>query len=190
MARADLPALHIRSVRDRPVPPEQDVPSNPAHELRSRLPHPCLEAEAVAQVGPELLAPHSLQNEIALASAAPPPKQRARRTSHLVGMPLSKSKASWPVRKIHGPACIGVGYRGPNRFGTDFTSSIPIAPLVSCIVAVAIASSALSAGEYRSRELTPEFQREHPCPSTGFATSACTGYLRKEVDAKKLDISN
>src|SRR5271169_1016910 len=30
MARADLPALHIRPVRDRPVPPEQEVASAPA----------------------------------------------------------------------------------------------------------------------------------------------------------------
>ena len=76
---------------------------------------------------------------------------------------------------------IGVGYRGPNRFGTDFTSCIPIAPLVSCIVAVAIASSALSAREYRSRELTPEFQRERPCPSTGFTTGACPGYRKDHI---------
>src|SRR4029077_14543450 len=76
---------------------------------------------------------------------------------------------------------IGVGYRGPNRFGTDFTSSIPIAPLVSCIVAVAIAYSALSAREYRSRELTREFQREHPCPSTGFSTGACPGYRKDHI---------
>ena len=68
------------------------MPAAYAEPLRSSRPFSLTMPEAVAQVGPELLAPHSLQNEIALASAAPPPKQRARRTSHLVGMPLSKSK--------------------------------------------------------------------------------------------------
>jgi hypothetical protein len=55
--------------------------------------------------------------------------------------------------------------------------------LASCIVAiaVAIASTALSAREYRSREVTRGFQREHPCPSTGRTSGACPGYRKDHI---------
>jgi hypothetical protein len=48
-------------------------------------------------------------------------------------------------------------------------------------IAVAIASTAPSAREYRSREVTREFQREHPCPSTGLTTDRCPGYRKDHV---------
>src|SRR5260370_19951592 len=51
--------------------------------------------------------------------------------------------------------------------------------LVSCIVA--IGPSAPSAKEYRSREVTREFQREHPCPSTGRTSGACPGYRKDHI---------
>jgi hypothetical protein len=35
--------------------------------------------------------------------------------------------------------------------------------------------------EYRSREVMREFQREHPCPSTGRTTGACPGYRRDHI---------
>ena len=56
--------------------------------------------------------------------------------------------------------------------------------LVSFIVAiaVAIASTALSAREYRSREVSREFQREHPCPSTGRTSGACPGYRKDHIE--------
>jgi hypothetical protein len=48
--------------------------------------------------------------------------------------------------------------------------------------AIALAdSSQLSAKEYRSREVTREFQREHPCPSTGKTSGACPGYRKDHV---------
>jgi hypothetical protein len=55
--------------------------------------------------------------------------------------------------------------------------------LVSFTVAVAvvIAATAPSAREYRSREVTREFQREHPCPSTGLATGRCPGYRKDHI---------
>jgi hypothetical protein len=58
------------------------------------------------------------------------------------------------------------------------------AKLVSFIVAiaVAVASTAPSAMEYRSREVTREFQREHPCPSTGRTSGACPGYRKDHVE--------
>jgi hypothetical protein len=46
------------------------------------------------------------------------------------------------------------------------------------MIAVAVASTPLSAREYRSREVTREFQREHPCPSTG---GACPGYRKDHI---------
>jgi hypothetical protein len=49
-------------------------------------------------------------------------------------------------------------------------------------LAIALASPApLSAREYRSREVTREFQREHPCPSTGRTSGACPGYRKDHV---------
>lgn len=35
----------------------------------------------------------------------------------------------------------------------------------------------------RSREVTREFEREHPCPSTGRRTGACPGYVKDHVVA-------
>jgi len=39
----------------------------------------------------------------------------------------------------------------------------------------------LAASEHRSRSVAREFQREHPCPSTGRMTGACPGYWRDHV---------
>jgi hypothetical protein len=36
-------------------------------------------------------------------------------------------------------------------------------------------------GEHRSRELTREFQREDPCPSTGRTSGACPGYRKDHI---------
>jgi hypothetical protein len=41
--------------------------------------------------------------------------------------------------------------------------------------------SPLAARENRSREMTREFQREHPCPSTGLPSGACPGYRKDHV---------
>jgi hypothetical protein len=38
-----------------------------------------------------------------------------------------------------------------------------------------------SASEHRSRAVAREFQREHPCPSTGLTTSPCPGYWRDHI---------
>jgi hypothetical protein len=47
--------------------------------------------------------------------------------------------------------------------------------------AIALTAAPLSAKEYRSREVTREFQREHPCPSTGRTVGACPGYRKDHV---------
>ena len=53
-------------------------------------------------------------------------------------------------------------------------------PIIAAVIA-ALLSSPLSAREYRSREVTREFQREHPCPSTGQTRGACPGYRKDHV---------
>jgi hypothetical protein len=53
-------------------------------------------------------------------------------------------------------------------------------PVVIAVI-VGIAGSPLSAKEYRSREVTREFQREHPCPSTGRTSGPCPGYRKDHI---------
>jgi hypothetical protein len=48
-------------------------------------------------------------------------------------------------------------------------------------IIVALVSAPATARDYRSREVTREFQREHPCPFTGLATGACPGYRKDHV---------
>jgi hypothetical protein len=51
------------------------------------------------------------------------------------------------------------------------------------LIAVLAAVAALPAGakEHRSREITREFQYEHPCPSTGLRLGACPGYRKDHI---------
>jgi hypothetical protein len=53
-------------------------------------------------------------------------------------------------------------------------------PFIVAVV-VAVTSGPLAAREYRSREVTREFQREHPCPSTGRTSGACPGYRKDHI---------
>jgi hypothetical protein len=53
-------------------------------------------------------------------------------------------------------------------------------PIIVAVIASLI-SAPLSARDYRSREVTREFQREHPCPSTGKPSGACPGYRKDHV---------
>ena len=57
--------------------------------------------------------------------------------------------------------------------------------LLHCVCLSALICSTLfpvvSAAEHRSRAVAREFQREHPCPSTGRTTGACPGYWRDHV---------
>ena len=56
-----------------------------------------------------------------------------------------------------------------------------VANSVIVVIAIAVATAPLAAREYRSREVTREFQREHPCPSTGLTSGACPGYRKDHV---------
>src|SRR6202022_2164875 len=53
-------------------------------------------------------------------------------------------------------------------------------PIIGAVIA-ALVSSPLSAREYRSCEVAREFQREHPCPSTGKTSGGCPGYRKDHV---------
>jgi hypothetical protein len=51
-------------------------------------------------------------------------------------------------------------------------------PSLICCLSLPIAASA---SKHRSRAVAREFQREHPCLSTGRAAGACPGYWRDHV---------
>jgi hypothetical protein len=51
--------------------------------------------------------------------------------------------------------------------------------VVACCIA--LAPSLASAKIYRSLEVKHEFQREHPCPSTGRPTGPCPGYVKDHI---------
>jgi hypothetical protein len=53
-------------------------------------------------------------------------------------------------------------------------------PLIIAVI-VAVDWSPLAAKEHRSREVTREFQREHPCPSTGKTSGTCPGYRKDHI---------
>jgi hypothetical protein len=57
------------------------------------------------------------------------------------------------------------------------TLLITLGALICCLSL----PSLTSASEHRSRAVAREFQREHPCPSTGLTTGACPGYWRDHV---------
>jgi hypothetical protein len=55
---------------------------------------------------------------------------------------------------------------------------------LTIVGAIALTAAPLSAKEYRSRsrEVTREFQREHPCPSIGRTTGACPGHRKDHIN--------
>jgi len=57
---------------------------------------------------------------------------------------------------------------------------IAFGALISC-VSLAILPSPASAREHRSHAVTREFQREHPCPSTGQTSGTCPGYRKDHI---------
>ena len=58
-----------------------------------------------------------------------------------------------------------------------------LAWLVAVLVAAAVMGDPGSAASEtpRSKETPKEFQRLHPCPSTGRTTGACPGYVRDHI---------
>jgi hypothetical protein len=112
----------------------------------------------------------------------PRARRHAARSREVVSVRGRPEGDPAPRRAIRRPS------RSPRPAGgiddRDTIVLIRVAPkLVSCIVAIAVAisSTAPSAREYRSREVTREFQREHPCPSTGRTSGACPGYRKDHI---------
>ena len=58
-------------------------------------------------------------------------------------------------------------------------SRVIISAGLACFAA--LVPSLASAREYRSSTVKHEFQRQHPCPSTGRTTGACPGYIKDHV---------
>jgi hypothetical protein len=56
------------------------------------------------------------------------------------------------------------------------------AALVCCATAFPYPADA---GEHRSRAVAREFQREHPCPSTGQTSGTCPGYWKDHITPLK-----
>ncbi len=52
---------------------------------------------------------------------------------------------------------------------------------LALILALAVCAAPAVAGEHRSRYVTAEFQREHPCPSTGKSRGACPGFIKDHI---------
>jgi hypothetical protein len=55
------------------------------------------------------------------------------------------------------------------------------ASIVTVVMVVVSFAVGANAEEHRSRAVTREFQREHPCPSTGLMTGRCPGYIKDHV---------
>jgi hypothetical protein len=53
--------------------------------------------------------------------------------------------------------------------------------LLDALIIGMLAISPAGASEYRSLEVKHEFQRQHPCPSTGLTTGRCPGYIKDHV---------
>src|SRR5438445_6961303 len=53
--------------------------------------------------------------------------------------------------------------------------------LLDAMILGILAISTAGASEPRSPEVKHEFQRQHPCPSTGRTTGACPAYIKDHV---------
>jgi hypothetical protein len=74
---------------------------------------------------------------------------------------------------------------GGTRAGLPATAAsslrwVALCALICCL-SPAVSPSVASASEHRSRAVAREFQREHPCPSTGRTTGACPGYWKDHI---------
>lgn len=49
------------------------------------------------------------------------------------------------------------------------------------LIAVSTTDAYSQPGRHTSREVAREFQRKHPCPSTGRPSGACPGYVKDHI---------
>jgi hypothetical protein len=93
-----------------------------------------------------------------------------------------------PSRAAADPSRFGKGRaRDHHRYGSighlvgrSVLAMMKAGPVIIAVI-IGVAWSPLSAKEYRSREVTREFQREHPCPSTGKTSAACPDYRKDHI---------
>jgi hypothetical protein len=55
--------------------------------------------------------------------------------------------------------------------------------VVAIVCVLAVSPSPASAREHRSHAVALQFQREHPCPSTGQTIGPCPGYRKDHINA-------
>ena len=61
--------------------------------------------------------------------------------------------------------------------------SLSLTRSVIFAVALVVLPGLVLAGGHRSYSVKREFQRQHPCPSTGRTTGACPGYIKDHIRA-------
>jgi len=97
---------------------------------------------------------------------------------HHVAMPDDHHPLIWSLTAVASVLAI-VFTRHAMSAITD-RNPIVLAALACCIPLMACLNAA-SASEHRSRAVTREFQREHPCPSTDRTSGACPGYRKDHI---------
>ena len=60
---------------------------------------------------------------------------------------------------------------------------MPLSRVFMLACCITLVPSLAPAKMYRSLEVKHEFQRQHPCPSTGQTTGACPGYIKDHIRA-------
>jgi hypothetical protein len=98
------------------------------------------------------------------------------------GTPRKPGRSSRPPGAIDERVELGVNEGRRARREVTFLRWVVSGALIYSAAAIVLPNVA-SAREYRSREVTREFQREHPCPSTGRTSGACPGYRKDHVKA-------
>jgi hypothetical protein len=63
----------------------------------------------------------------------------------------------------------------------DTLSGMWLSTFLGAIIIGALAASGAAANEHRSRAVAREFQREHPCPSTGLPSGRCPGFWKDHI---------
>ena len=96
------------------------------------------------------------------------------------GTPRKPGRSSRPPGAIDERVELGVNEGRRARREVTFLRWVVSGALIYSAAAIVLPNVA-SAREYRSREVTREFQREHPCPSIGRTSDARPGYRKDHV---------
>jgi hypothetical protein len=118
----------------------------------------------------------------------------AHRASQPIIQSLARSivsaKGMYKHHTEQSPACCDAGdarrsgrRRDGDRGILSIVSLSRVFIFVAVVCGVALVAVVASASQHRSLEVKHEFQRQHPCPSTGRTTGACSGYVRDHIVA-------